>query len=121
MTAKQNEIDEEMKESELEEFITKFASNYLTRFDSTGRKCEAAMNFAAEMGVDIKDQKQLIVLMDEVNFLKETMLKKMIKTNGKDEKDSKKASEVYEELQDIYTGFLGILLNSCDKESDCKS
>ena len=49
------------------------------------------------------------------------MLKKMIKANGKDEKDSKKVSEVYEELQDIYTGFLGILLNSYDKESDCKS
>lgn len=122
MTIKLNKLDLENEESEIKDILTERASSFLARFDSTGRKYEKAIDFLDEYGIDINDRDRLYDLWDDVNYLIDVMSKKIKHAEEDDEKEGyEKMISIYEDLQDLGTGFLYILLEPYDKGSDFKS
>lgn len=122
MTIKLNELDLEVEKSETKDILTKNASSFLARFDSTGRKYEKAIAFLDKYGIDINDRDQLYDLWNDVHYLIGVMSKKIKHAEEDNEKeDYEKMVSIYEDLQNLSTGILYILLEPYDKGSDCKS
>lgn len=122
MTIKLKEFDLENEESEIKDILTEKASSFLAKFDSTGRKYEKAIDFLDEYGIDINDRNRLYDLCDDVEYLIDVMSKKIKHAEKNNEKeDYEKMVSIYEDLQDLRTGFLYILLEPYDKGSDYKS
>lgn len=121
MTIKLKKLDLEVEKNEIKDILTKNASSFLARFDSTGKKYEKAIDFLDKYGIDINDRDQLYDLWNDVDYLIEVMSKKIKHAKEDNEKeDYEKMISIYEDLQDLSTGILYILLEPYDLGSDCK-